>query len=223
MAKVVWGWVPLVLGESVPGVAFVERVHDLIAGDLGENAGTGDGIAEGVPLRNSGLARGKRADWQSIDEEVIGGRVELCDGAKHGGMGGGEDVELVDFLGLGESDGELEAWCLVNGIEESLSSGRGELFGIVELLELLWSSASLPMGGEDECGGDDGTCERAASGLVNACDPEALSLPMGSFEGKPICCRRGGHGSGGREAEAGELVPRKGNAIVEGEASRAVP
>ncbi|MEY5026608.1 MAG: hypothetical protein RLZZ244_2136 [Verrucomicrobiota bacterium] len=164
------GAVAFVLSEGVLGIGGVQFLHSIIARDLGEDACGGDAEAEGVPTDEGGLGDGEGVDGKSVDEGVVGGGGEAEDGAAHALVGGAEDVEAVDFLGVdfddaGEDLGEGAEFC-----EDFLPGFRGELFGVGEfgVGEIL---------GEDHRGDKKRAGEGAPSGLIDAGDAPKASGP----------------------------------------------
>ena len=89
--------------ETVSGIEAVIVIHDAVAGHLGYNAGTGNGQALGIPLDHAFM--GKRdiaAVGITVNDHFYGiGRAwhlggQRMDGARHGLMGGTEDIDCVD-------------------------------------------------------------------------------------------------------------------------------
>ena len=122
------GAVAFVFGKIVFWPLFVELAHEAVAGDLGEDAGGGDGVAFAIAPDDGGLGHGKRGHAAAIDERVRGGRGELGEGGVHRAVGGLEDVDLVDDRGVDNADAEMDFRFRVNGGEEFLADFFGELF-----------------------------------------------------------------------------------------------
>ena len=82
----------------------VDFLHDVVAGDLGDDAGGGDRERNRIALHDAIVRVEKLAERQAVDEAVVGRFAEVFDCAAHGEVGGLEDVDSVDFLVVGSRD-----------------------------------------------------------------------------------------------------------------------
>lgn len=182
--------VTLVLGESIARVGLFGFEHPTVAGDLGEDGRGCDGVAEGVSLDDGGLPPTQGRHRVAVDEGMGGFRSEPCERLVHALMRGGEDVDAVDDVGFNRDDGEAEVG--VSGDQVEITGARvgGELLGIVELEEFRGDARFPPLGREDDRGNKDGTCERAAAGLIDTGHGVYACLPKLAFVVETVC--RGG-------------------------------
>ena len=161
------GAVAFVFGEAVAGELRVEFQAETVTRDLGEDGGAGDEEAAGVAFDEGGMGDGQAFDGESVHEGVVGQRGKALKGAAHGQVGGAEDVDGVDFLGRGLTDGPADAGFVGQRLIERVTFGRGELFGVVGL-----GQGTGEQGGEVGLvnlhgAGDDGSGEAPAPGLVH--------------------------------------------------------
>lgn len=120
---------------------------------------------------------------------MIGALGEGGDGAAHAFSGGLEDVESVDLLGLDLDDGVEDVGVLGDLVEEMFSDFGGQGFGVGE------DRAVVGLG-EDDGGDEEGACERASSGFIDACDPAGAVLAALVFEQEGAGGGRHGWGGG---------------------------
>jgi hypothetical protein len=159
--KVQFGRVAFVLRKTVFRIFAVEVEHEAIAGNFRDDAGGGDGEAEGVAVNERGLLNRKRSNGQSIDQHVIRSRSELNGGGTHGFVRGAEDVQLVDVAM--SNDGDRTEYIGARDqllVETPALEGR-ELFGIAQ-------DVVVVVTGKDDCGGHDRSSEGTAPGFVDS-------------------------------------------------------
>jgi len=93
--------------KSVLGKLLGVLFHDVIAADLGDDAGGGDGERVGIALDDALVGQWKIFDWQAINEAMIDGDavffLQREGGSGHGIMGGAEDVFGIDLGGIGKN------------------------------------------------------------------------------------------------------------------------
>lgn len=94
--------ITLVDREAILRPAAVGLEHPPIPGDFGEDAGSGDRIRQRIPPHQGGLWEGDSRDREAVDQDVLGLGIELSEGANHARMGGLEDVDPIDLLGIHE-------------------------------------------------------------------------------------------------------------------------
>ena len=93
--------VALVLGKAVAGVQGVQFQHLTVTRHLGDNAGGGDGIGQGVPMDDAPFLARQSQAGQGVDQKHIGGRA--LGGPAHGHFRGLQNIVSVDFLRAGLS------------------------------------------------------------------------------------------------------------------------
>ena len=82
--------------------------HHPVTGDLGNDAGGGDGKALGVAFDDGGLLHAHERDAQSVHQHVIGMNVKTVQSELHGAPGRAQDVVAVDDVDIGNADGPVE-------------------------------------------------------------------------------------------------------------------
>lgn len=156
--------VAFVRGKTVLRELCVELAEEVVAVDLGDDRGGGDGEAERVAVIQLGLCAGV-VDEHGVDDEVVGSVGELLDGGEHSHTGGLVDVDAVDGFGIDFSDGVGESDAADFAIE-FFALLAGELFGVGEA----HAGEDAGFFRQDNGGCNDGTEERAAADFVNASD-----------------------------------------------------
>ena len=158
---VVGGGVAFVGGPVVLGVLDGEGAHDFVAVGFGEDGGGGD-VAEAAVAFDKGFP-GKVSvgiEFVTVDDDAQGADGQGVEGAVHGGYGGAQDVQAVDFLRGADAYAPGDGLALDNGAQ-GFSMGFGDLLGVVEpgMMEVI---------GENDGGGYDGARETSAAGFVAA-------------------------------------------------------
>ncbi len=161
------GAVAFVLGETVCGPLFVVLKHEMVADDLGEDAGRGDAKTLGVALDNGSLRRGERRHGATIHQRVRGRRVELGEGGVHRSIGGLQDVDLIDKRSVYDPDAKMNFSFHVDGIEKFLADFFSKLLGVVETLEGFREAFGDPFSRQYRRRRHNRPGERAAPGFVH--------------------------------------------------------
>ena len=126
------GAVTFVFGETVLRELPVVIHHQTIARNLGQHAGSGDGIAEAVALDDGGLGEMERFHRAPIHEHVLRGRAQLVEREVHGQMSGLEDVDGVDLPGFNLAEPEANLRMFRERGEKLFALPFGELLGIIQ-------------------------------------------------------------------------------------------
>ena len=101
-------------------------------------------------------------------------------------MGGAENVEAINFRGIDDGNGEVESGGMVEAFEEGFASCGGEGFGVVEFQQGCGGMAEM-FGGKEGGGGNDGSCEGAASGFIDPGKTRNAALEKsGVFDGQSV-------------------------------------
>ncbi len=148
---------PAIMGIEARGV-----LHEAVARDFSDDRGGCDGERLLIAAHERiGRAEEVVRDVRSVDEGFVGVMREVRDSAPHGGEGGGDDADLVDFAAVCGADADLRAVVeLIEGLRAQLWR---EFFGIVEAIG---DRACF----EDDGSGDDRSGERAAPDFIDASD-----------------------------------------------------
>ncbi len=144
-------------------MARVEFYHDPVACHLRDDAGGGDAEADRVAAHERGLRQGKIADGQPVYENMVGGRRQLSRGAAHGFMGGAEDVDAVNLLRPDDRGRPGDVLARGQLGKDALTLCCAELFGIIQ-------QTVREIRRKNHRCRHDRPCERAAAGLINACN-----------------------------------------------------
>lgn len=178
--------VSFVTGESIVWVLPVEVLHELVAGDLGEDTGGGDAEAEGVAVDDGGVGETEVRDRQAIDEDGVGGRVQSQEGFPHGAVRGLQDVQGVDRLDVDGVEAIAEArQGAKRGVEAPALRG-GELLRVRQSLERRRQSLADQFNRKHDRGGDDRSCERTPAGFVDARDVLGAPACALTFKGEEV-------------------------------------
>ena len=94
------GAVSLVSGETVSRIPSVGADHDLIAGDLGQDACSGDGERFGISLHDAPARQGTMPEVHPIKEQGIGLGPQRRHRREHGLEYGIADADAIDVVGL---------------------------------------------------------------------------------------------------------------------------
>lgn len=154
-------------GKAVLGPLLVILAHKLIASDLSDNGGGANAAAEPVPFHHgeAGHRQGLKGKT-SVDDDGLWPYGEPLNGKMHGLQRGLEDIDTINFIGV---DG--------GGSKDDVFRGGKPLVQKIELSVAEQLAVRKP--GEvhfkrnDGGAGDDGSCERASSGLIDAGDQRA--------------------------------------------------
>jgi len=138
-------------------------MHEAIAGDLGDHARRRDAEAEAVSADQRGVRNREGANGQSVDQGVDGGGGKRGDGLAHGLVGGSENVQPVDNLGLNDGDGPDDARRAGEALVVGVASPGAQTFRIVEAL-------AIEIRRQDDGCGDHWTGEWATAGFIDAGD-----------------------------------------------------
>ena len=87
--------------EAVLGIVLVQRIHDPIASNLGQDAGSGDAEADPVTPDQRGMLDGESLDGQAIHKgmgALMSVLLKSSYGTGHGKMSCPQDIELSDFF-----------------------------------------------------------------------------------------------------------------------------
>lgn len=179
------GAVAFVAGEAVDGILLVERLHEAVSGDLGDDAGGGNGETTGIASDDVPVGAGESGYGESVDQGQFGEWIEGLEGLGHGAMGGSEDVKPVDLIGLEDGHADAEVGEVLQGVVESFAFFRTQLFGIVEIGE---GGGEIPeeMGGKIHCRRDHGTGQGTASGFIHPRNMRNAAPESGVFDFKQI-------------------------------------
>jgi len=153
--KMLLGPVTFVAGKTVAGILAVKLHHQAVAGYFGENAGGGDGIAQGVAGHDGGLREGKSLDAEAIHQNVLGRRIQSGQRQVHGAMGRLENVDLINERRVHLGDAEANFRAGNQPGVKNLPPPRGKQFAIVDLLQSFGQAPQNPICREnDRCGHD---------------------------------------------------------------------
>lgn len=108
--------VPFVLCETVAWKFLVERAHDTVTRNFGEDGRGSNGERERVTMNNALLWNVNLVQNERVEQEGIGLERELLKGAIHGKVRGAEDVELV-YFGLRSNANRKGARELADGVK----------------------------------------------------------------------------------------------------------
>ena len=118
-------------GKTILGMTAVQLGHLRIAGHLGQNRGGADGGHQAIALDHGARFHRQCRAAVAIDKDQLGGDLQSRHGALHRQHGGMQDVELVDLLRSGATDGPGERF-LFDLVKQGEALLLGELLGIVE-------------------------------------------------------------------------------------------
>ena len=97
--KVRLGAVALVCGETIAGIARLQRQHFAVARDFGDDGGGGNAGLAGISTDNGAGGNGKRRGEFAVYQRLRWWRVERSEGALHGKQRRVVDVERIYFSG----------------------------------------------------------------------------------------------------------------------------
>lgn len=181
------GAISLVFFKPVEGIE--ERVfgHEAIPGDLGDDAGCGDGATQAVAANDSQVGYGKFGQGTAIDQGGLRRAGERGKSASHGQVAGVEDIELLDL-----GDGGLAGRPDHGGIagQSLIDPGSLEFREFLGIVEIRTGEGTR----KDNRGGYDGAGERTSTGFINARDDAVALLRQPIFPGEI----RHGRGRNGR-------------------------
>lgn len=169
--------IALVPGKSILRIFLVEGHHQAVARHLGDDACRRNAQAQRVASHQGRVFHGQSAHGEAVNECMGGLPGQSIQCARHGEMRGAEDVEAVNFPGVGLAGGpeDFASGC------QSVIKGRprpcGELLGIGEACE-------FEIVGQDHRRGHHGTGERAASGFIHTGDQCTAPGMQGMLVGK---------------------------------------
>ena len=93
--------------KSVFGKLLGVLFHDVIAADLGDDAGGGDGERVGIAFDDALVREGKLLERQAINEAMVDSNavffLQRESGCGHGIVGGSEDVFGINLSSIGKN------------------------------------------------------------------------------------------------------------------------
>lgn len=162
--------IAFVPGKAILRIFGIERDHQPVAGDFGHDAGRGDAQAEGVTADQCAVWYGEVAHGESVDQGVVGPGGEGTYRARHGKMGGAEDVVTIDFFDRGQTGGPGHAGVGGEDGENFLTAGGWDFLRVGQAVE-------GKIRGEDDGGGHDRSGQGSAPGFI---DPGDQKKPAGT-------------------------------------------
>lgn len=136
--------VAFMVGKAVAWIAPVVSDHDAVARDLGDDAGSGDRVAESISLDQWCDGQIEEGNGAAVEQDVLWRRPECGDNLTHHFMSGLQDVENVN-------PGRIEAGDLPADVRVARQPGKeiiaflgAELFGIIEATEIRGQPAPQP-------------------------------------------------------------------------------
>ena len=163
-----FGSVSLVSGKAVFGVEAVPFRHLPVPRYFGDDAGGGDGIAQGVAVDDAALFPLEPQALQRVDQEQL--RRDLLRRPAHGVLRSVQDVDLVDLLRGSFPDADVQGRFL-NLLKDLLAPLFGQLLAVVHV-----QKEGLP--GHHDAGGHHVAHQRPAARLVHPGKDDA-ALPQG--------------------------------------------
>ena len=169
--------IAFVAGEAILRILCVERGHETVAGDFGDDAGRGDAEAECVAGHQCSVRDRQTAHWEAIDQRVVGFPRQGLDGAGHGEMRGAEDIEAVDLRDVRLADAPMDVGADGEHGMEMLAFLGGLFFRVIQALD----RAVIR---QDDSGRDYGAGERTASGFIDPGDQKNPASAQGTLAGE---------------------------------------
>ncbi len=169
-------------GEAVFWILFVQFYHDLVTGDLGDNACGGDGEAKAVALDDEFCGAGESFCRISVNQREIGKLFNLFQCPRHCQMGGVEDVELVDISDIHQCHAYENTLVRNKGCEYLLAAGFGDLFGVVYRAQNAVFLFPKKLRVEQCCDCADRSRQRTASSFIDSGDPAITLTPCLLFK-----------------------------------------
>lgn len=129
--------VPLVHRKPIGRIDEVVLAHQAVACDLCDNRGRGNGCGKGVALDNRTLRDGVGGQANRIEQEEIrrGSRVsQRSQRAPHGQAGGLQNIDAINFFGVGTADTDRTRTGLNDGKQLFPALSR-ELLAVVQSWE----------------------------------------------------------------------------------------
>ena len=123
--------VAFVSGESIIGPVRITFMHELVARDLGKDAGGGNAETLLIAFNNGCLREGKRRHAKPIHQRVRCRRARLCKRIIHRTMSGLEDIDLIDDAGIHDPDPKMDFRFGMYCVEQFAAHFLAEFFGIV--------------------------------------------------------------------------------------------
>ena len=169
--------IAFVAGEAILRILCVERGHETVAGDFGDDAGRGDAEAECVAGHQCGVRDGKPSHGEAVDQRMVGFARQGRHGAGHGEMRGAEDIEAVDLRDVRLADAPMDVGADGEHGMEMLAFFGGQFFRVIQALD----RAVIR---QNDSGGDHGAGERTASGFIDPGDQKNPASAQGTLAGK---------------------------------------
>lgn len=129
------GAVAFVTIEAVEGEIVVVGEHEVIAGYLCKDGGSGNGVGEAVAMDEILLGEGVKGELDGVGEEVIGGEGERGERQMHGTDGGLENVDLIYERGIYNANAVGDSRRGRQHFEEVLTFARGEELAVIDIGE----------------------------------------------------------------------------------------
>jgi hypothetical protein len=155
--------ITFVLAEAILGKLSAKVTHHPITRNLGDHAGGSDAQADAITVDDGGLRKWKRNYRQSVDQDVLGRFDQGFDRQAHGAVARAQNVDAIDLDRINNTDSPSDFGIRDKFAIDLFAQFRCELFGIVQ-------TTMTEFFGENHCGRDDWTCQRAAASFVNPSD-----------------------------------------------------
>ena len=165
--------VSLMLREAVSGINAVQLFHISVPGDLGQDAGRGDGQAFGVPFDNGNLGDLQAGDGHRVIEQDRRRRLQGLYSQPHGFIVCLQDIDLIDPVRSDHDHGPGQG-LLPDLVIKHVPFFGTELFGIVEPEDLMVCR-------QDHRAGRHRPGQGASACFINAADQAVLPILPGCF------------------------------------------
>ena len=169
--------IAFVPGKAILRILGIERDHEPVAGNFGHDAGRGDAQAEGVTTDQGAVRHGEAAHGESVDQGVVGLGGEGTHRARHGEVGGAENVVAIDFFDRGQTGGPGHAGVGGEDCKNFFTAGGGDFFRVGQAVE-------SKVRRKDDGGGHDRPGQRSAPGFIDSSNQKKPAGTQGVLAGE---------------------------------------
>ena len=177
------GAIAFVLRKSVGRPARLHCDHEAVARDLRDDARGGDAEAEPVAADERGLRHGEGEHGQAVDQGVVRRGGQCGESAAHRLVGGAEDIQPVDFLGLDYRASPADFAVAGDLGVKPLTGSLGKFFRVIEF------AMAKALREHDRCR-HYRPSEWPTPGLINSHDPHPALPTQGAFVSEAATHRR---------------------------------
>ena len=157
-------------------------VHEPVASDFGNDAGSGNRIAPRISANQGRLRELNGCDPQAVHEDMLWRRRELSERSIHGVLSCAKDVDGIDGSNINDAEHATNFSVRHQDAEKALAFCRFQLFGVVQSSQFSRQTIADPHWRERDGSGHNWPSQGSTTGLIHPGDSGHPSLEQSSLK-----------------------------------------